>query len=224
MHYPASVFHKNIYLCQILTFGLFSPILDSMTIGRPLEFDPDVALDSAMHVFWRQGYEASSLQDLIGAMGLSKSSFYQAFESKQALFKRCIHFYRQGLVDELQGKLSKTESGKAFIQALFRDVANETAGKDGRRGCLLMNTASEFAQTDPEIAELVSRSIHHLTRLFEKAIEQGQRQGDIPADKNQRELANYLVSSMSGLKNMVKAGADSKSITQTADIVLSVLD
>jgi TetR/AcrR family transcriptional repressor of nem operon len=157
-------------------------------------------------------------------MGLSKSSFYQAFESKQALFKRCIQFYRQGLIDELQGKLSKTDSGKAFIQTLFRDVAKETSGTDGRRGCLLMNTASEFAQTDPEIAELVSNSINHLTQVFEKAIEQGQQRGDIPTDKNRHELANYLVSSMSGLKNMVKAGADSKSIKQTADIVLSVLD
>jgi len=195
-----------------------------MSIGRPLEFDPNMALESAMHVFWRQGYEASSLQDLISAMGLSKSSFYQAFESKQTLFKRCIKFYRQGLIDELQGKLSKTVSGKAFIQTLFRDVTKETTGTDGRRGCLLMNTASEFAQTDPEIAELVSRSINNLTQVFELAIEQGQQQGDIPADKNRHELANYLVSSMSGLKNMVKAGANSKSIKQTANIVLSALD
>ena len=195
-----------------------------MSIGRPLEFDPNDALETAMHVFWRQGYEASSLQDLIGAMGLSKSSFYQAFESKQALFKRCIQFYRQGLVDELQHKLGQTGSGKAFIQALFRDVANETTGTDGRRGCLLMNTASEFAQTDPEIAELVSSSIENLARVFEKAIDQGQQQGDIPTNRNKHELANYLVSSMSGLKNMVKAGADSTSIKQTANIILSALD
>lgn len=209
---------------MLLTSGLISPNLGHMTVGRPLEFDPDMALESAMHVFWRQGYEASSLQDLISAMDLSKSSFYQAFESKQALFKRCITFYRQGLIDELQGKLSKTGSGKAFIKTLFRDVAKETTGTDGRRGCLLMNTASEFAQTDPEIAELVSRSIKNLTQVFELAIEQGQQQGDIPADKNSHQLATYLVSSMSGLKNMVKAGATSKSIKQTADIVLSPLD
>lgn len=177
-----------------------------------------------MHVFWRQGYEASSLQDLLGAMGLSRSSFYQAFESKPALFKRCIQFYRQGLVDELQSKLRKTGSGKAFIQTLFRDVAKETTGPDGRRGCLLMNTASEFAQSDPEIADLVSNSIKNLTRVFEKAVKQGQQQGDIPSDRNSHVLANYLVSSMSGLRNMVKAGADSKSIRQTADIVLSALD
>ncbi len=195
-----------------------------MAIGRPLEYDPNMALESAMNVFWRQGYEASSLQDLISSMGLSKSSFYQAFESKHALFKRCIKFYRQGLIDELQSKLSKTSSGKAFIQTLFRNVAKETTGTDGRRGCLLMNTASEFAQADPEIAELVSRSINNLTQVFELAIEQGQQQGDIPADKNKHELANYLVSSMSGLKNMVKAGANSKSIKQTANIVLSALD
>jgi len=196
----------------------------TMTIGRPLEFNPDHALDAAMQLFWRKGYESSSLQDLLGTMGLSKSSFYQTFTSKHVLFQQCIQHYRQSLTDEMQVQLQKTGSGKTFITTLFHNVSNETTGPDARRGCLLMNTASEFAQSDPDIAKLVSSSIDKFTNVFELAIQQAQQQGDISSDKDSQTLATYLVSSMSGLRNMVKAGADRKTVKQIADVVLSALD
>lgn len=195
-----------------------------MTIGRPLEFNPDHALDAAMQLFWRKGYESSSLQDLLGTMGLSKSSFYQTFKSKHLLFQQCLQHYRQTLTDEMRAQLQKTGSGKTFITTLFHNVSNETRGPDARRGCLLMNTASEFAQSDPEIAELVSSSIDKFTQVFELAIQQAQQQGDISSDKDPKALATYLVSSMSGLRNMVKAGANRETVKHIADMVLSALD
>ena len=201
-----------------------SPIVHPMTIGRPLEFNPDIALEAAMQLFWRRGYESSSLQELLTTMGLSKSSFYQTFKSKHALFQCCIQHYRQAFNNEMRAQLKETGSAKTFINTLFCNVANETTGPDARRGCLLMNTASEFAQTDSKIAELVSSSIENLIDVFEIAIQQAQQQGDIPSTKDARSLATYLVSSMSGLKNMVKAGADRETVKRIAGIVQSALD
>lgn len=195
-----------------------------MMTGRPLEFNPDIALESAMQLFWRKGYESSSLQELLTTMGLSKSSFYQTFKSKHALFQSCIQHYRQTLNNEMRTQLKNTDSGKTFINNLFYNVANETSGPGARRGCLLMNTASEFAQTDQEIAELVSSSIDSITNAFELAIQQAQQQGEIPSDKDARTLATYLVSNMSGLKNMVKAGADRETVKRIASIVMTALD
>ncbi|MFK5894199.1 MAG: TetR/AcrR family transcriptional regulator [Pseudomonadota bacterium] len=191
-----------------------------MTYGRPLEFDPDIALEAAMQLFWRKGYESTSLQDLISAMGLSKSSFYQTFKGKHALFQRCIKHYQQLLTTAMRTQLEQSESAKDYIRALFLNVANETNGLDARRGCLTMNTASEFAQTDVEIAELVSSSIESFTDIFELAINQAKQQGEIANEKDSRSLASYLVSSMSGLKNMVKAGADRESVKRIANIIL----
>jgi len=195
-----------------------------MTIGRPLEFNPDVALESAMQLFWRKGYESSSLQELLATMRLSKSSFYQTFKSKHALFQRCIQHYRQAMNDEMRAQLKKNKSGKTFIITLFNNIANETSGSDARRGCLMMNTASEFAQSDQEIAKLVSSSINSITTVFELAIQQAQQQEEIPSDKDARTLATYLVCNMSGLKNMVKAGADRGTIKRIARIVMSALE
>jgi TetR/AcrR family transcriptional repressor of nem operon len=195
-----------------------------MAIGRPLEFDPDVALEAAMALFWCKGYESSSLQDLLAATGLSKSSFYQTFKSKHHLFELSIRHYRNWLTDDMRAQLAAANSGRAFLDTLFHGVTGETHGPDARRGCLVMNTASEFAQNDPAISRLVRDSIDAFTDVFELAIRTAQRQGDIDAGKDARALATYLVSSMGGLRNMVKAGADGKTVRRIAEIVLSVLD
>ena len=176
-----------------------------------------------MHLFWRKGYESSSLQELLQVMDLSKSSFYQAFHSKHALFQLCLQHYRRFLVQELRVQLKRSGSGKQFIISVLRQAAEDTAGPDARRGCLLMNTASEFAQADPQIAQLVSLSIESFTEIFEQAVIQAQQQGEIPPTKDARALATYLVSSKSGLMNMVKAGADRETVKRIADIVVSAL-
>ncbi len=177
-----------------------------------------------MELFWRKGYEATSLQDLLAAMGLSKSSFYQTFKSKRALFQACIRHYRQLLGQDLARRMEQAGSGKAFLQNLFYGLAAETCGAGARKGCLLMNTASEFAQSDPKIAAAVAQGIESLRGIFEAAIHQSQQHGEIAADKEARALAVYLVSSMSGIKNMIKAGADGETVRGIADLTLCILD
>ena len=194
-----------------------------MTIGRPIEFDPDVVLKAAMELFWRKGYESSSLQDLLLAMNLSKSSFYQTFKSKYLLFQDCIRYYLKLRDNRLEAELKNAGSGKVFIENLLYGIATETLGKEARRGCFMMNTASEFAQTDAEIAKLISNGIDDLTDLFETVIKQAQQQKEISASKDTRSLAIYLVSNISGMKNMVKAGADRETIKRIADIILTTI-
>ncbi|MFQ5487964.1 MAG: TetR/AcrR family transcriptional regulator [Gammaproteobacteria bacterium] len=195
-----------------------------MNAGRPLEFDPEQALEAAMELFWRKGYEATSLQDLLAAMGLSKSSFYQTFKSKHALFQASIRHYRRMLDQDLTRQMEVAGSGKAFLQNLFQHLVVETRDADARKGCLLMNTASEFAQNDPRIAAVVAQGIESLRDIFETAIRQSQEQGEIPVGQDARALATYLVSSMSGIKNMIKAGADKKTVREIAGLTLRILD
>lgn len=195
-----------------------------MTAGRPLQFDPDTALDRAMQLFWRKGYESTSLDNLLTTMDISKSSFYQAFKSKRNIFESSIRHYRTMLFGNLQSQLEQAASGKEFIETLLYDVASETSGPEARRGCLLMNTASEFSQTDPKIAGLVADSLDKIATIFEQAISQAQQEGDISKNKDARSLAIYLVSCMSGLKNMVKAGADRETIKRIVKVSITALD
>lgn len=194
-----------------------------MSAGRPIEFDPDEALEQAMCLFWRKGYEATSLQDLLDAMALSKSSFYQSFHSKHALFENCIRLYRDQSTSQLKEKLAGAVSARGFIAATLHGIADETTGPRARLGCLLMNTASEFAQTDPAIAALVSDGIKALTDIFEQAVRLGQQQSDIARSQYPRVLAGFLVTNAGGLRNMVKAGADAQTVKQIADVTLAAL-
>lgn len=194
------------------------------SVGRPLEFDPDIALDAAMHQFWAKGYESTSMQDLLATMNLSKSSLYQAFGGKQQLFRQCMQRYADQFSQQLRDGLAKSASGRQFIEDFLDSVLDDISGESLPRGCLVMNTASEFAQGQPEIARDVAQSIERFRGVLRSAVERAQREGDIPTERDAQILANYLVSSMSGLKTQAKAGADAATLKGIISLVLKALD
>lgn len=191
--------------------------------GRPLEFDPDVALMAAMQVFWSKGYENTSMQDLLDAMHLSKSSLYQAFGGKQALFERCIARYGDFLTGQLRVALGEAPSGLVFIRHFLESVLDEARGGIEARGCLVLNTANEFARRDPRIAEAVAEGLGRFHGVLLDAVQRAQREGDIPPGRDAVMLANYLVNNMSGLKTLSKAGADEASLKGIIELVLKAL-
>ncbi len=191
--------------------------------GRPLEFNPDAALDAAMNLFWRKGYENTTMQDLLDAMQLSKSSLYQAFGSKQALFERCMTRYGDFMTGQLRVALDDAPSGVAFIRQFLESVLDEARVVCEPRGCLVLNTANEFARRDPRITEAVTGGLGRFHDVLLAAVKRGQREGDISPGHDAETLADYLVSSMSGLKTLSKAGADETSMRGIFELVLKTL-
>ncbi len=177
-----------------------------------------------MNLFWARGFEHTSMQDLLGAMDLSKSSLYQAFGGKQQLFRRCVGLYADRFVAQLRQGLAAAPSGRGFIEAFLYSVLDDVDGDQPPRGCLVMNTASEFAQNEPEIARDVMQSIDRFRGVLQAAVERAQREGSIAPGRDARTLAHYLVSSMSGLKTQAKAGADADTLKGIISVVLRALD
>lgn len=194
-----------------------------MPLGRPLEFDPDQALHAAMEVFWRQGYEATSLQDLLQAMDLSKSSFYQCFGSKHELFARCLVRFRERQVKRMRAALHRAPSGRAFLRTVLQAVAEEAHSAKSPKGCLIMNTATEFAGRDRQVADLVADGTRDFAEVFREAVVRAQQEGEIAADRDADALAHYVVSTVSGLKTMVKAGLSPAAIGDVAEVALGAL-
>lgn len=194
-----------------------------MPLGRPLEFDPTQALQAAMEVFWRQGYEATSLQDLLQAMGLSKSSFYQAFGSKHELFQSCLTLFRERQVKRMTSALNRAPSGREFLRAVLHAPAQEAHSPKSPKGCLIMNTATEFAGRDPEVAGLVADGTREFAGVFRAAVLRAQEEGEIAPNRNPDALAHYVVSTVSGLKTMVKAGLSPVMIEEVAEVALDAL-
>lgn len=194
-----------------------------MTTGRPRSFDPDRALEQAMACFWRQGYEATSLADLLEATGLSKSSLYSAFGGKQALFERCLERYREQIAEGLEAALAESPSAIDFLRELFHGVAQETRGRHARRGCLVVNTANEIGPRTPGIAREVARGTRRFEALFRRAVERAQAEGDIDPKRDAATLARYLTTAMAGLRTQLRAGASAGELHAIADVILDGL-
>ena len=191
--------------------------------GRPREFDTDGACEIAMHLFWSKGYDATSLSDLLSAMELSKSSFYQTFKSKLSLFELCLERYREIIISTMNTGMANAPSAMAFIHFSLIDVANDTTDPLGRRGCLMVNTAAEFGQRDPGIARCVEAGIQATRDVFLTTVTNAQTAGDIDSTARAEVLADYLITVLSGLKTQVKAGASHKKITNIADVSVAAL-
>jgi TetR/AcrR family transcriptional repressor of nem operon len=193
------------------------------TVGRPLEFCPDAALEAAMQQFWSRGYEPTSLQDLLTAMQLSKSSLYQTFGGKEPLFRQCLRRYTEQLTGKLRELLQQAPSGLAFLREFLGSAALDLRHPTGPRGCLLMNTATEFAQSDPAIAADVANCLDEFRDVLIAAVKRAQRDGEVARKQDPRQLADFLLCSMSGLKTQAKAGADAATLQGIAQLVLRAL-
>ena len=192
-----------------------------MTLGRPLEFDPREALDAAMHQFWNQGYNATSLQDLLTCMELSKSSFYQTFLSKEDLFLNCITHYCEQRTKELEDKLATSSSGIKYIYLVFNSIVENSDNTNN--GCLLVNTANEFGQRNKNVSKRVYNSLKKFEDIFKKALLKAQDKKEISKNINLNTYAFYLVSGLCGLQTMIKNGAKKKDLQNHIKIMMHTI-
>ncbi len=163
------------------------------------------------------------MQDLLHAMKLSKSSLYQAFGSKHKLFLHCIKRYHEQTMGDMHERLQAANSGAQFVIETLSKVISEANELANPKGCLVANTANEFAQSDTQIALQVATGLDGYREMFCKAVEKGQLDGSIRRDMNPDQLANYLVTNMSGLRTMVKAGTDEAVLQQTVGVIVETV-
>ncbi|MDR4469559.1 MAG: TetR/AcrR family transcriptional regulator [Nitrospira sp.] len=191
-----------------------------MTRGRPLEFNPQEALDAAVEVFWTKGYEATSMDDLLSAMALSKSSLYQAFGGKRQLFKRCLARYHERVSTDLWAWLQRAPTGRRFITEVFEAVTATAEKREGAKGCLLANSANEFGQRDTGFSQPVARGLEGLGRVFKEALRRAQAEGDVSSQTDVNVLATYLVGAMAGLRTLIKVGLKKGKARSLVSVIL----
>ncbi|MEU3954233.1 TetR/AcrR family transcriptional regulator [Streptomyces achromogenes] len=196
-------------------------------MARPRTFDEEQALDAAMRTFWRKGYEATSTEDLCAATGLGRSSIYNTFKSKRALFQRVLHRY---LTTMNAGQLAVLEdpalSGADRIRALFArvldgDAENRPTGRS--LGCLGVNTTIELAGRDAVAAGMLERDTARRLDSLRAAVEAGRRDGSITSARDAGDLARFLNATIAGLRVSAQGGADRAALDAIAAIALDAL-
>jgi TetR/AcrR family transcriptional repressor of nem operon len=192
-------------------------------MARPKEFDPDQALDRAVELFWRKGYEATSIQDLVEALGINRSSLYGTFGDKHALYLAAIDRYCEDVVAPRVAELDQAASPRAAIRQLFLSIPTRATRRRERRGCLLCNAAVERAPVDAKVQAEVMSGLGRLGTALRRALLRARAAGEIAPSIDPAALADYLLSSYVGLIVIAKAGRKPAQLRRTAELVLKAL-
>ncbi|MEQ4724092.1 TetR/AcrR family transcriptional regulator [Nonomuraea sp. B19D2] len=192
-------------------------------MGRPKQFDPDVAVDQAMDVFWRKGYGATTPQDLVDALGIGKGSLYNTFGSKHALFEAALGRYRDSQAAALIEMLEEPGPVKDRLRGALRLLAELDLADPDRRGCMAVNTAAELGRADESAARLVRRMLDRTEDAFRALIEEGQRGGEIAADRDAHALGSLLLNTVVGMRLIARVADGPDRLDRVIDAVIDSL-
>ncbi|WP_151734267.1 TetR/AcrR family transcriptional regulator ['Paenibacillus yunnanensis' Narsing Rao et al. 2020] len=191
-------------------------------MARSKEFDVDDVLGKAMDIFWRQGYENTSMQDLVAGMGIHKRSMYDTFGDKHTLYLKAMDRYAKSFAARTYGPLEAVPSVKEAVRRLFEAVAYRAEHEP--KGCLLVNSAVELSLSDPEVADRVNDAFSGTEKVLEQLIAKGQASGEITAGLPAAALAACLHNALVGLRVMVKTAPDKEKLQAVIDTTLAILD
>lgn len=190
---------------------------------RHQEFDTREALGKAMQVFWQKGYKGASLQNLLDEMGIGKGSFYATFGSKRELFLQALKHFgdTESIVHAITDLLRDTPA-KETIWRIFNRVIDN--GLTKQRICFFAKTGFEFWQCDPDVAQEVARGVKTLEDAFREVLLRGQKDGDIPLDRDVTQLARFLTGVFYGLQVVVRTNPDRRVLEDIASTAMAALD
>ena len=190
------------------------------TLGRPRTFDADKALDRALKVFWRKGYEGASLSELTKAMGINRPSLYAAFGDKEALFRKALERYERGPTGFIREALSEP-TARRVAERLLLDAVGSMCGNGHPQGCMLVQGALAAGDTaEPVRHELARHREAGVTALSER-LRRAKKERDLPADADPALLARYLMTVMNGMAVQSVSGATTADLRKVAQTALS---
>ena len=188
-------------------------------MGRPREFDVDKALEQALHVFWRQGYEGTSINDLTQAIGITKPSLYAAFGNKEDLFRKALDRYIDGPGGYVQVAMAKP-TVREVVEHLLHGAADAVTNPENPPGCLAVQAALCCGDAAESIKqELMTRRANgedDLRKRFERAVDEG----DLPTDTNAADLARYVSAILQGMAVQAAGGASRDELQKVATMAL----
>jgi AcrR family transcriptional regulator len=183
--------------------------------GRPLSFDRDAALETAMHVFWERGYEAASISDLTSAMGITPPSLYTAFGDKEQLFLEAIERYALGYGSAGARALVEEPTARGAIERWLLEAANELTQPCHPKGCMVVMAATNCSAAAERVQDaLLLRRTEAIANVGHR-IQGGIDGGELPADTHAKDLANFYATIYQGMSMQAKDGATHESLMAT---------
>ena len=191
-------------------------------MGRPREFDEERVLAAAGDVFWARGYEATSTRALTECTGLTSASLYNAFGDKRGFYLRVLDYYLETLRERI-ARLESTRTPGRAIAGFFREMIDRSLADPQHRGCMLMNTAIEVTNDDPEMRRIVGDEMVVIERFFYRCTVAAQQNGEIPKDQPAEDIARMLLGLLTGLRVLARVRPDAKLLNGLVRPALAML-
>src|SRR6267142_7087961 len=191
-------------------------------MARPREFDRDGAVERAMSVFWRKGFEATSTDDLVRAMGIGRQSMYDTFVDKHRLYLEALRLYEANSGAEFFKRIYESPSPFVAICDYILCIAGGTSA-DRARGCFIVNATNELAASDPDVAAAIRTNGARCEAAFERILREAKQCGEVDQSVDERVAARFLLSTIRGLRVSAKADVEPEDLRAIATLALSTL-
>ena len=193
-------------------------------MSRPKAFDREQVLDRAMVVFWTKGYECTSVQDLVDAMGINRGSIYATFGDKRALHLAALERFTAQEIVPLLTPLAEPGPVKVALRRIFMGIVERTVLGRGPRGWMVSNAAVELCPGDGEVSVVVATALREIESRIHTALVRALGSGELAPRHDPRALARYLTANLQGLSVIAKANSDPQALGDIVDVTLSALD
>lgn len=187
--------------------------------GRPRAFDTDVALEHALELFWRQGYEGTSLSDLTAAMGINRPSLYAAFGNKEQLFRLALDRYLSGPAAGI-GEALKEPTARKVAERMLRCVVAQLSDPQRPKGCMVVQAALSSGAEAESIREALATHRNEVRNALRLRFEQAIADGDLPKGTDAGGLAGYLMAVVHGLAVQSASGLAPRELQAIAEVAL----
>lgn len=191
-------------------------------MARPREFDEDEVLERALEAFWRRGFDATSVSDLLAATGLAKGSLYKAFGDKRSLMLRALERYLERSYGHVRATLLDAPSAGEGIEAWLHRVADRATQPESK-GCFAVNCTVQTAPHDSEVRALIVAHRERMLRLFEDVIARGIERGELREGVRPEVAARLVGTLVNGLQVSGKAGLTRTQAQDEVELALAAL-
>jgi TetR/AcrR family transcriptional repressor of nem operon len=192
-------------------------------MARTREFDTEAAVSRAMDLFWTRGYEATSVRDLTGHLGIGQGSLYAAFGDKDGLYRAALEHYRTTLAAAALRSLDEGADARSAIRTMLVERIRIAVEQDGR-GCLLVNAVCERLPADPATRRTVRDVQDASQRALADVLSVAAERGEISATSDPQTLAAFLVTFLNGLLVSSKITPDVRALEPLVEVALVALD
>ncbi|EDM37731.1 transcriptional regulator, TetR family protein [Pedobacter sp. BAL39] len=193
-------------------------------MARTKDFDENEVLKKAVELFWLKGYNGTSMQDLVEGLGISRSSLYDTYGDKHALFVKALENYRCSASAKVNEIMGSSTSSKVAIRNMLEFIIAQLLHDQNNKGCFLINSEVEVAAHDQTVSSMICESDQQIEEAFFEVIKRGQESGEIASKQDPRAMARFTFNTVKGIRVTGKTSNDRAIFDDIIRMSMSVFD